>query len=67
MYMLELVRPDLRQTYNMIAQVMDNGSYIFIAFMLYVYKYGEATLVPFVLHSAFTIIVILLVPESPSY
>lgn len=35
-YMLELVKPDLRQTYNMLAQVLDNSSFIFIAFMFYV-------------------------------
>jgi len=51
----------------MLAQVFDNGIYMFISIGFYYFKYGEATLIPYVIHALFMSIFLFFVPESPTF
>jgi hypothetical protein len=67
LYMMELVKFPLKETFNMFAQAMNASAIMLLAICFFVIKYGEVSLIPFCLHSIFTVVVLIRCPESPSF
>ena len=51
----------------MLAQILDNAVYMFISILFYFFKYGEASIIPYVIHAFLMAIFLIFMPESPVY
>lgn len=51
----------------MLAQILDNAVYMFISILFYFFKYGEATIIPYVIHAFIMAVFLIFMPESPVY